>query len=233
MRTNPKLGLVFLHALPLDGTMWSGQMDLLPGSSYAPTLYSFGDSVEAWAKEVLSQVDHEKLIVVGCSVGGSCALDLAVAAPERIAALVLIGTKAGQNTDPAFHATALDVIKNRGIDSAWSRYWAPLFSKTVDLEVQEAAKSIALSQPPHDIALGVTAFHRRKSRDGCLSEFRSPVIVISGEDDIAPGPKASAELAASAPNGILHIIPSCGHYVPLERPEALNAILRPVIAPLL
>ncbi|MBX4910893.1 MULTISPECIES: hypothetical protein [Rhizobium] len=39
-----KLELLLLHALPLDGTMWAEQMELLPGATYAPTLYSFCQS---------------------------------------------------------------------------------------------------------------------------------------------------------------------------------------------
>ena len=49
MTIKENLELVFLHALPLDGSMWAGQMQLLPGSTYAPTLYPLGDSIEAWA----------------------------------------------------------------------------------------------------------------------------------------------------------------------------------------
>lgn len=229
MNKSSNVGLLLLHALPLDESMWSAQMDLVSGSTYAPALYGFGHTLEAWAKGVLKRVTNNKLIVVGCSIGGSCALEMAVADPERIAALVLIGTKAKHDPDPALHASALDVIESAGINGAWTRYWGPMFSSSVSLDVVEAAKSIALSQSPQDIACGVTAFHRRKSRDRFLSQFRSPVIVISGEDDPAPGPKASAELAASAPLGSFHVIPSCGHYVPLERPEALNAILRGVL----
>lgn len=230
MRKDSKPGLLFLHALPLDGTMWSGQMNLIPGSTYAPALYPFGTRLEDWAAGILQQIEHERLIVVGCSVGGSCALELAATVPERIAALVLIGTKARHTPDPALHASALDVIERTGVDGAWPRYWAPLFSQSVDLEVRDTAQRTALSQTPQDIARGVSAFHSRQSRDGLLSTFQSPVTVISGDEDPAPGPKVSAELAASAPKGSFHIIPSCGHYVPLEQPEALNAILRPVIA---
>lgn len=36
--------------------------------------------------------------------------------------------------------------------------------------------------------------------------------------------------AQSRPQGHLHVIPACGHYVPLERSECLNDILRGVIA---
>ena len=69
----------------------------------------------------------------------------------------------------------------------------------------------------------------RRSRDQVVSECQSPIIVITGEDDVAPGLEASAKLAASAKRGSLHVIPSCGHYVPLEKPDALSAILSDVI----
>src|SRR5258707_9280720 len=101
MTTGDKLELLFLHALPLDGSMWAGQKQLLPGSTFTPTLYPFGDSIEAWAAAALKLAKGDRLVVVGCSVGGSCALELAVAAPDRVAALVLIRTKAERRPDPA------------------------------------------------------------------------------------------------------------------------------------
>lgn len=224
------IGLVLLHALPLDGSMWAAHLDLLPGSTYAPTLYGFGNSLEAWAGEVLRRTTPEKLIVVGCSVGGSCALEVAALSPERIAALVLIGTKAKHSPDPALHASAIDLLEKRGIGAAWMKYWAPLFSDVTDRGVVAAAKNIATSQPPEDIARGVTAFHTRRSRDRLLSDCQCPIIVVTGEDDVAPGPQASAALAASARHGSLHVVPSCGHYVPLERSAVFRSILKDVIA---
>ena len=221
--------LLFLHALPLDGSMWAGQMDLLAGSSYAPTLYGFGDTIEGWAAETLKRVTGDRLIVVGCSIGGSCVLEVAAAAPERVAALILIGTKTKHSPDPDLHASALDLIERDGIDRTWQRYWAPLFSTSTDEAIVDAARKTALRRPPEDIARGISAFHTRPSRDRLVAECKSPVIVISGEDDVAPGPAASARLTASARRGRFHMIPSCGHYVPLEQPQALRAILREVI----
>jgi pimeloyl-ACP methyl ester carboxylesterase len=101
MAARDRLELLLLHALPLDGSMWARQMDLLPGATHAPTLYPFGDNIESWAVEALELAHGDCLIVVGCSAGGSCALEAAIAAPNRVAALVLIGTKTAHRADPA------------------------------------------------------------------------------------------------------------------------------------
>jgi pimeloyl-ACP methyl ester carboxylesterase len=92
------------------------------------------------------------------------------------------------------------------------------------------AKGILLRQSPDDVARGVTVFHTRPSRDQVLSIFPRTVIVVTGSDDIAPGLQTSTKQADLAPHGRLHVMPECGHYVPLEWQEALNAILREVIA---
>ncbi len=221
--------LLFLHALPLDNTMWADQMDLLPNSAIAPTLYTFGDSVEEWAARALQLTTSDRLIVVGCSVGGSCAVEVAIAAPERIIALVLIGTKAAHRPNPSFCASALELLERRGIDVAWQTYWEPLFSRQANQAVVDAARKNALQRLPKDLARGVQVFHSRPSRDQFLANWPKPVAVVTGEEDVAPGVAVNAAAAASATHGRLHIIPSCGHYVPLEQPSALNAILSEVI----
>ena len=224
------LGLLFLHALPLDGSMWNDQMALLPDSIWAPTLYRLGDSIEDWAAEALRSTTSDRLIVVGCSVGGSCAIEVAAAAPERVAALVLIGTKAAHRPDPALQASAQNLLEHEGIDAAWAAYWSPLFSNSTDPAVVEAARQIARRHPLADIVHGVEVFHSRPSRNSFLANWKRSVIVVSGEDDVAPGPDASLALAAAAPFGRNHVIPSCGHYVPIEQPQAFRAILSTVIS---
>jgi pimeloyl-ACP methyl ester carboxylesterase len=74
--------------------MWAGQRHVLPDSTYTPTLYPLGQR-RSVGSAALKLVKGDRLIVVGCSVGGSCALELAVAAPGRVAALVLSGPKPG------------------------------------------------------------------------------------------------------------------------------------------
>ena len=230
MTARKKLELLFLHALPLDGSMWNAQKQLLPGSTYAPTLYPFGDSVEAWAAAALNIAKGDRLVVVGCSVGGSCAIELAVIAPDRVAALVLIGTKVEHRPDPALHASALKTLQNKGLEEAWNIYWAPLFSRSSESAAIDDGKRIMLRQSPLDVARGITAFHSRPNRSQFLQTFSRPVIVVTGAVDVAPGLDVSKAQAGLAQRGSLHIVPECGHYVPLERPEILNSILEEVIS---
>jgi pimeloyl-ACP methyl ester carboxylesterase len=230
MTTRKKLGLLFLHALPLDGAMWAAQKHLLPGATCAPTLYPFGDSLGAWAAGALKVAKGERLVVVGCSVGGSCALEVAAIAPDRVAAIVLVGTKAAHRPDPSLHAAALQAIRTKGLEEAWKIFWASLFSPSADRRVIGAGRRIMLRQSPEDVARGVTAFHSRPSRDRMLSTFPRPVVIVTGAEDVAPGVEVSKAQAASAPRGRLHIVPDCGHYVPLERPDDLNSLLEEVIA---
>lgn len=226
------LGLLLLHALPLDGTMWNGLRDLLPTATSAPTLYGFGDTLEDWARGALETTDAERLIVVGCSVGGSCAIEVAIAAPERVAALVLIGTKARRRLDPAQRRQAVDIIHERGLNEAWRTFWQPLISTSASLDVIEQVKNITLAQSPADVARGVEVFHTRPSRDAFLPAFQKPVVIVTGADDIAPGYATSAVQAREAPRGRLHVEPACGHYVPLEKPDAIRAILAELVAEL-
>jgi pimeloyl-ACP methyl ester carboxylesterase len=222
--------LLLLHALPLDGTMWAGQMELLPGATYAPTLYSFGDRIECWAEKALALTTAKRLIVVGCSVGGSCALEVAALAPDRVAALVLIGTKAWRRLDLVYHASSLETLHERGLEAAWGEFWEPLFATRTSSQVIEEAKRITMRQPLEDVARGVRVFHTRPSRDDILSAFPGSVMVVTGAEDVAPGIETSRKQAEMAQHGRLHVIPECGHYVPMERPEAVNSIVREVIS---
>jgi pimeloyl-ACP methyl ester carboxylesterase len=201
MTIKQDIELLLLHALSLDGSMWAAQQQVLPGATHAPTLYAFGDRIEDWAAAALKLVRGDRLVVVGCPVGGSCALELAAIAPERVAALVLIGTKAGHRRDPTLHHLAVETLQEKGMEEAWDAFWAPLFSRAADSRVIFEAKQAMLRQTPSDLARGITAFHSRPSRDQFLRTFSRPVIVVMGADDVAPGPAVSKAQADSAPRG--------------------------------
>lgn len=218
--------ILYLHALPFDGSMWRKQLDLFPTATYTPTLYHCGSSLTDWASTALNLVTEEKIIVVGCSIGGSCALEVAQMAPHRVQSIVLIGTKAQRTPNPEFLASALELIKSKGRQAAWETYWKPLFSAKCDRAVFEAAAEAFEAQSPDNLADGTTAFHSRPSRHDLLTSFQGDITFVTGSDDVAPGVDATLQQARSARKATCHVIPNCGHYIPLEAPDELNDILK-------
>jgi pimeloyl-ACP methyl ester carboxylesterase len=216
--------VVLLHALPLDGSMWEAVRAGLDREVVAPTLYRFGDSLEAWAAGVLSEVGPGPLTVVGNSVGGSCAVEIARLVPDRVRCLVLVGAKPGHRPEPALRDSALQLIDEVGIDAAWARYWAPLFGPRAQPAVIEHARVVARRQGSGWIANGVRAFHSRQDRASWLRSWPGRTVVVRGEyDAVAPwSPASAAELADAQ----FVEVAGVGHYVPLEDPAALTAILR-------
>jgi pimeloyl-ACP methyl ester carboxylesterase len=222
--------LVLLHALPLDGTMWVNEMGLLPGATLAPTLYSLGESIEDWAHGVLDFTDDkEALVVVGNSVGGSCALEVARQAPDGVKAIVLIGAKAGVRPDPLFRDESVRFLRERGMEDAWPKYWAGLFGANADSRVVEAARRLACSLEIGDVVRGVKAFHNRHDLTDFARSWSKPLVVIRGDQDGSPPHSAAAD-AASSPRGEIHVIEDAGHYTSLEQPSRVQGIIRRVLA---
>ena len=91
--------VLLLHAFPLDPGMWDAQRPVLEGHDVvAPTIYSRGNSMDAWASSILGEVEGS-FVAVGASMGGGCALAMARQEPARVEAIVLAGAHAGP--DPA------------------------------------------------------------------------------------------------------------------------------------
>lgn len=221
--------VVFLHALPLDGRMWDDARAGLDVPTLAPTLYSLGTTVAAWARRVLDLVPPGPIVTVGCSVGGSCALEVARAAPDRVAAIVLIGAKAGVRADPAARDAAVRTLEVDGVDAAWDAHWRPLFGRHASAAVIERARRAAAGQSPTALAAGVRAFHDRADLSAVTTRWTKPLTVIIGDQDQTPSPETVRPLA-DGPRRHFHVVAESGHYVPLEQPAAFRSILGQVMA---
>lgn len=219
--------LVFLHAIPLDGRMWRGQTDAFPGSTSVPTLYHLGTSLQEWASGVLRTVDPATpLVVVGCSVGGPCALEMVRQDPERIVALVLIGTSARHRPEPRLRDSYIRTLEQHGPAGVWPEFLQRAFGPAASHDVLETAKSMAMEQRREDLIRATRVFHGRPDAADVVREWKEPLLVIGGDhDDFVPVAKATA-LAASAADGHLHLMRGCGHFPNLERPEEFNDVLR-------
>jgi pimeloyl-ACP methyl ester carboxylesterase len=182
--------LVLLHALPLDGRMWDATGTRF-GGAFAPTLYGLGESVRDWAVAVLEHCGGDELLVVGNSVGGSCALEVARAAPGQVRGVVLVGAKAGVRRDPRARDEAVRLLRQDGVEAAWDRYWVPLFGAQAEPEVVSTARKVALEQDVADLMTGVRAFYDRRDHAEFLGSW-------SGAGPAGVKPQNGRLLAAGA-----------------------------------
>jgi len=237
--------LVLLQALPLDGGQWSGQMEILPGRTIAPTLYGLGDTIGQWAAGVLDAAGKldaggaEPLIVVGNSVGGSVALEMVRQAGDRISALVLVGTKIGHRPEPDFRDRFVAALEHDCRSTV--RQWVDeLLGPAAEPEVRARVHRLAEEQSLADLVRGAQVFHGRPDATGVAAGWTRPLVVVRGQQDCAGVAFAGlrqdgGELPSTTPRPMrpserVHLVADCGHYVNLERPGEFNAILTKIAA---
>jgi pimeloyl-ACP methyl ester carboxylesterase len=217
--------VIFLHAFPLDARMWDSRVGMLPVPASAPNLYPLGDSMEAWAGNVLRIAGDERLVVVGCSMGGSCALEMARQAGDRIAALVLVGSKAEHRPEPELRDGYVAALREGGVRQLWPDMVGRFFGSAVEPGAIAAAEAIAMEQRTEDVIRAVQVFHGRPDAADVVARWRKPLLVIGGDKDGFVSMRKLTAIAARAPHDRLHVMRDCGHFASMERPTEFNAVL--------
>jgi 2-succinyl-6-hydroxy-2,4-cyclohexadiene-1-carboxylate synthase len=234
--------IVLLHGFTQTGGSWGPTIAAL-GERYralAPDLRGHGEAAArrpvdfASVRGDMLALAPERFALAGYSMGGRIALSLALAAPERVDRLILIGASPGI-ADPAERRARraddealAERIEEEGIE-AFAASWAslPLFADQPPA-VAAAAHAMRLEQSPAGLAaalrgLGTGLMEPLWDR---LPQLAIPVTLIAGERDRKF--RAIAErMAAALPDATLHVVPGTGHAVQLEDPRAVAALLAP------
>ncbi|WP_420618336.1 2-succinyl-6-hydroxy-2,4-cyclohexadiene-1-carboxylate synthase [Candidatus Poriferisocius sp.] len=208
----------------------------LPGHGLGPVSDDPADySMAAAVAGVVSVTDHlEQFALVGYSMGGRLALHMALAHPDRVVALALIGARAGID-DSAERAERIaadealaDRIESEGIE--WfADHWAdqPLFATQrtrLPADQQAELRAQRLACNPRGLAHSLRGMGAGAVDPiGCrLSELSMPCVVIAGSDD-AKFAAIAHQMAAVMPRATVCSIPDAGHAAHLEAPDATAA----------
>jgi len=222
--------LLFLHGVGGTHRHWGKQIQAirdatlvaldLPGhgrskSKGRQSIEGYADSVA----EFMAALDLEGPIVVGHSMGGAIALDLALRYGDRVGGLVLVGTGARLRVMPSL----LEGLRGEYESTVGllSRYaYGPLASE----EVVRLGREEMLANGP-EVLLGDLLACDRFDVMGRLGEVWLPTLVICGEEDQLTPLKYSQFLADHIPGARLVTIPEAGHMMMLEKPrETTEAI---------
>lgn len=236
------LPVVFVHAFPLNRTMWAPQVSALVERCrcIAVDLRGFGESqvrgpwsVEQYADDVMGVLDHlrvEKAVVVGCSLGGYVAFAIWRRHAPRVRALVLADTKPGADTDEirGKRRSLIETARTQGSTAVANLQIASLIGKASrekQPDTYDAVHRMIAQAPPEGIVGALEAMMARPDSTPVLPAITVPTLVVVGEDDVPTPPKESRAMAAAIPGSRLEIVAGAGHLANLERPAAFNHVL--------
>jgi len=238
--------VVLLTGWAVGGGVWEYQVPVLArrhrvacldnrgaGKTRAPTR---AWSIQDMARDVLALFDHlgwADAHVVGASMGGMVAQEVALLAPARARSLTLIATHSGRLAD---HAPRIRTLLGFARVNA-----GPKAARRVAVErmlfprayldtaprapIDRAIERDFVRQPPLVDRLAQLGAILRHSTARRLERLALPtLVVVAGQDDLLP-PKGCEALAELIPGARLVHIPDAGHGVIGQCPDVVNEAL--------
>lgn len=178
---------------------------------------------------VLDAAGLDRVAVVGYSLGGGVALEMALTMPERVNGLALLSPVLPDRPfEEAFFTNLREVakvIRSDGVAAAMRGPWleSPLWSGC-DLEprVRQKLDDIVRDFPGAEyLATERDRVERDWIMPGRLGEIEVPTLVMVGEHEMAGFRGFADEIAAGIPRAQLDVLPDLGHVHLLQAPELI------------
>jgi 3-oxoadipate enol-lactonase len=190
------------------------------------------------ADDAAAILDGRAAHVVALSMGGYVALTLALARPELLRSLVLVGTGAGgpervpraDHVREAFAAAEglpLEEYGRRTMPYTFSDGWPEANPERFE-EILRAR--LEHPTPYETIDAHMRACYRYYDEGVPVERIETPALVIHGDEDLIVPVENGRMLAARLPNARYVALARRGHNVPLEDPETFNRLVLEFLA---
>jgi 3-oxoadipate enol-lactonase len=234
--------VVLLHGLGATSQSWLLQIPVLTAAGFrviAPEMRGFGDStypgggfrIEDLAADVVALLMHaniQRMSLVGISMGGTVSLSLLCDYAQFIDRAILVNTFARlRPAKPAslfYYVLRFALIYTVGLKSQANAVSRHIFPKPEQEELRQLLIQEILKSDPAGYRAAFTAL-ARFNRKTCLSQIRTPTLVITGACDTTVPAANQRQLVEGIPGARQVVIPDAGHAVTVDQPETFNKVM--------
>lgn len=234
--------LYMVHGIGSRGVTWQG---IVPGladrftcvtydlrghgsSPVPPTPYTLEDLVDD-LEALRSRLGHDRISVIGHSLGGMIGPAYARAHPERVLSVGLLSTAAGRTVEDRSKLEAVGAaMEEKGIgpvlDTFLERWYTDDFIRERPDAVEARRKQVV--ETPADVFMSVFWVYARTEMAPWLHEVQCPCLVLTGELDGACNPRLNRFMADELPDSELVILEGLKHSILIEGPDRVLPPLR-------
>jgi pimeloyl-ACP methyl ester carboxylesterase len=235
--------VIFIHAFPLNQSIWDDQVAALKQSYRTITLdlRGFGRSdapagpysMEEMAADVralMTKIGLDDAVFVGLSMGGYISLAFYRSYPEQVRALVLADTRASADDEEGRERRmrSAERAEREGAQAIAGEMLPMLLApETIEKNAALVARVRAMieSNSPSAIASAQRAMAGRPDSSRLIERMNIPVLVIVGSEDSLTKVEESKAMSDKIPGSRLRVIEGAGHLSNVERPAEFNRAL--------
>ena len=185
---------------------------------------------------LMDMLGIKKAHLVGASMGGMIAQEIAINFPERVCSLTSIMSTTGNPKVPPPSREAAAMLMApppktqeeyiARFQKTWKLLRVGSFPEDEALDASRAERCYSRGLNPAGVGRQLRAILASGSRKARLAQVKAPTLVIHGTVDPLVRPEGGKDTAASIPGAKLLMIPGMGHALPIPMwPQVIDAIV--------
>jgi len=227
---NSPVTALFIPGLLSDARVWQPTAGALSGLdvNVAFADVTRDDRIDTMASRILDE-HPGPLVVIGHSMGGRVALEMAYQRAERVVGLVLANTGHGSKRKGELAKRQAKIDLGHQDMKALAAEWIPPMlasGREQDSALMGDLTDMVLAAGPEVHERQIMALVNRPTASTYLSSIICPTLLMTGDKDRWSPEPQHREIEELMPNATLALVSDAGHFMPIEQPAQTAANVR-------